>query len=188
MTCDTYAVVLKSRHRLSRVASAVMVCLILFGTAIKVGAADPPFSVSPTTAMPGETITYTGTGWRDPGVCGNTRVELTINPGDISLGSMSVGPTGNWSGTFPAPTAPGAYTLTAMTRLPGTPQCTEVAAFDVVAPTTTTTAPTTTTSTVPGASTEVPAEPEAAGEPETGPGEPQAAPAPVSSTPLPVTG
>jgi hypothetical protein len=180
------------RGGLTRVACVVAAgSLVMLGTAVEAsGATDPPFSVSPTTAMPGETITYTGTGWRDPGVCGNTRVELTINPGDISLGSMSVGPTGNWSGTFLAPTAPGAYTLTAITRLPGTPQCMEVAAFDVVAPTTTTTAPTTTEpETGPGEPETGPGEPETGpGEPETGPGEPEAGTAAVSTSPLPVTG
>ncbi len=198
---------LKRRYGLSRLASVVVVAgLIVFGTAVEAGAADPPFSVDPTTAMPGETITYTGTGWRDP-MCLDLIVLLTINPGNIPAGLTGVKATGDISGTVTAPTAPGAYTLTAVDRSGSPNACTDVAAFEVVAPTTTTTAPTTTvpgetttttlpgetTTTLPGeTTTTLPGEttttvPSVTTVPPTTT-EPEAGTAPVSSTPLPVTG
>jgi hypothetical protein len=173
------------RHGLSRLVSVVVVASVtLLGAGVEASGADPQtLTVSPTTVMPGETITFSGTGWVG---CSFVTVHLIVDPGADNVANVPFSQTtGNISGTFTAPTTPGSYTVTGSTN-PGDVNCSATAAFDVVAPTsptttTTTTVPTTTTTTtVAGA--------EGPGEPETGPGEPEAAPAPISSTPIHVTG
>ena len=120
---------LKKPRGLARLASVVVVgSLILLATAVDAsGAMDPTLSVSPTTATPGETVHYSGTGWTD---CGT--VTITLNTGAPIAVNNPV--SGAISGSFAAPAPTGAYTLIA-TPTSNTPSCSpQQATFSVVAP------------------------------------------------------
>ncbi len=124
--------------------------------ATEAAALDTPWS-PPTHALPGASITVSGTGC----TTGTTppKVYVYLNPGSTEdIGSatevtVATDPAGNWSGTLVVPSSfsPGAYTLWAQcvvsfnyTAIPFT--------VDDPAATTTTTLPTTTT-TLPGTTT-----------------------------------
>jgi hypothetical protein len=69
--------------------------------------AAPTLSASPTTAITGETIHYSGT--ID---CGS--VSVTIGPSFYARTQIATFPSGRISGSFAAPSPPGSYTLTAI--------------------------------------------------------------------------
>ena len=98
---------LKQRRGLTRLVGAVVAAsLISLGTAVEAsGATDPTLSVSRTTATPGETIQYSGTGWTE---CGT--VTVTLNTGTVIAVDTPVD--GAISGSF-VEWSDGMYTLTA---------------------------------------------------------------------------
>jgi hypothetical protein len=133
------------RHQVFRLIAVIgLAGLILYPTAVEAGA-GPMLSVSPTTASPGDLITWNATGFEGCGV-----VTVVLIPGGTNVGGI-VG--GSGSNSFAAPAEPGSYGLNAAGG-----GCTAAATFEVVAPTTTppttaaptTTEPAATTSTEPG--------------------------------------
>jgi len=132
---------------LRRILSSMVVLLLglialgsPFGSVVDAQAA-PTLTVSPTTASPGDTVTYTGAGWTG---CGNLIINL-LSPSGVGnvIAAFNSG-TGSFSNAIPggAPAELGTYTLTS-TSTAGSGTCAASATFVVAAPTTTTTTTTT---------------------------------------------
>jgi hypothetical protein len=133
------------RHGLSKLTSGLAVAgVIVFGTAVEAsGQATPTFTVSPSTATPGQTVSFTGTGWVS---CGLVFVTL-ISPGGVPPAKVIASVTADtFTGFVPggAPAAPGTYRVTAA-NAGGRGGCAAEDSFVVAAATTTTLASTTTT-------------------------------------------
>ena len=62
--------------------------------------------------QPGDTVTFTGTGFLCEGVVG-----IRLLPPGLQIGIISADETGTFQGTFPAPSVSGTYTLTATNDL-----------------------------------------------------------------------
>jgi hypothetical protein len=68
----------------------------------------PSLAVDQSIYGPGDTVTFTGTGFLCEGVVG-----IRLNPPGLKIGGISADDTGTFHGTFPAPAVSGSYTLTA---------------------------------------------------------------------------
>jgi hypothetical protein len=121
-----------SRSRLSLLilgGIAMLVLLAILPVGGRVGAVTrQTITVTPSQAAPGQSVTFSGTGW----ICGRQEVALTvIPPAEGAIVAHATPKLEMISGSFIAPTTPGDYKLEAVDE---PEDCSATTAFQVVAP------------------------------------------------------